>query len=98
VQGAAAARHLAALGSAPVTPGAMAAGAAGVAPPAPGPQVAPMREAVQRYERELVQAALAAHGGNAAAAARALGLDRANLARLARRLGLAPTRGRVEAS
>jgi anaerobic nitric oxide reductase transcription regulator len=98
VQGAAAAPHLAALGSAPVTPGAMAAGAAGAAACALSPQMAPLRESVERYERQLVQAALAAHGGNAAAAARALGLDRANLARLARRLGLAPARNRVEAN
>ncbi|HYP82070.1 nitric oxide reductase transcriptional regulator NorR [Variovorax sp.] len=49
----------------------------------------PLREAVARFERERVSAALAAHGNNRAAAARELGMDRANLGRLARRLGLA---------
>ncbi|MBG7617915.1 nitric oxide reductase transcriptional regulator NorR [Herbaspirillum sp. AP02] len=48
----------------------------------------PLRDAVERYERELVGASLERHQGNLAAAARELGLDRANLSRLARRLGL----------
>jgi transcriptional regulator of acetoin/glycerol metabolism len=37
-----------------------------------------------------VEAALAAHGGNVSAAARALGLHRTQLYRLMRRWGLAP--------
>ena len=52
----------------------------------------PLRAAVEAFERRTIETALAAHGGNWAAAARTLGLDRANLLRLARRLGLhAPT-------
>ncbi|WP_144109327.1 nitric oxide reductase transcriptional regulator NorR [Paraburkholderia sp. BCC1886] len=46
------------------------------------------RAAVTDFERQLVEAALARHEQNWAATARALGLDRANLNRLARRLGL----------
>ncbi|MFT3718399.1 nitric oxide reductase transcriptional regulator NorR [Pseudorhodoferax sp.] len=63
-------------------------------PPAP-----PLRERVAAFERQAIGEALAAHGGNWAAAARTLGLDRANLVRLARRLGLAvPARnGRPQA-
>lgn len=49
-----------------------------------------LRDAVDRLERQLVSEALARHGFNRSAAARALGMDRANLARLAKRLGLAP--------
>ncbi len=48
----------------------------------------PLRAAVEAFERHTIEAALAAHSGNWAATARALGLDRANLLRLARRLGL----------
>ena len=40
------------------------------------------------FQRELVRETLAAHDGNWAAAARALGLHRSNLHHLARRLGL----------
>jgi anaerobic nitric oxide reductase transcription regulator len=47
-----------------------------------------LRDAVERFERKLVGEALARHEGNLAATARELGLDRANLNRLARRLGL----------
>ncbi|WP_312588258.1 helix-turn-helix domain-containing protein, partial [Comamonas terrigena] len=47
-----------------------------------------LRQAVARYERQLVQQALEAHGYRWAPAARALQLDRANLQRLAKRLGL----------
>jgi anaerobic nitric oxide reductase transcription regulator len=46
------------------------------------------RSAVTAFERTLVLDTLARHGQNWAAAARELGLDRANLNRLARRLGL----------
>ena len=47
-----------------------------------------LRSAVDAYQRQLVLAALARHQDNWAAAARELGLDRANLHRLAVRLGL----------
>ncbi|WP_164842903.1 helix-turn-helix domain-containing protein, partial [Pseudomonas taiwanensis] len=40
------------------------------------------------YQRQLIEACLQRHQENWAAAARELGLDRANLSRLARRLGL----------
>lgn len=62
----------------------------GMSDEAPAPAVAglPLREAVTKLERELVSSALAQHGFNRAAAARALGMDRANLTRLAKRLGL----------
>jgi anaerobic nitric oxide reductase transcription regulator len=46
------------------------------------------REAVSAYERTLILDALQRHGQNWASAARELGIDRANLNRLARRLGL----------
>ncbi|MET0322799.1 MAG: nitric oxide reductase transcriptional regulator NorR [Duganella sp.] len=46
------------------------------------------RSAVDAYERTLVADALARHQQNWAATARALGMDRGNLNRLARRLGL----------
>ncbi|VCU71146.1 Nitric oxide reductase transcription regulator NorR2 [Pigmentiphaga humi] len=48
-----------------------------------------LRQAVDDYQRELIGAALARHAGNWSAAARELGLDRANLARLGARLGVA---------
>jgi len=46
-----------------------------------------LREAVDHTQREYIAQALAAHDGNWAAAARALGLDASNLHKLARRLG-----------
>ena len=49
-----------------------------------------LRSAVAQYERHLVEQALQAHGYRWAAAARALHIDRANLQRLAKRLGLMP--------
>lgn len=54
------------------------------------PAAAPagLREAVAAYERDLVSASLARHHGSWAAAARELQMDRANLQRLARRLGI----------
>ncbi len=64
---------------------------------AAGPAVAPragtaaprdLRSQVDDYQRGLVGQALQASGGNLAAAARTLGMDRANLARLAARLGM----------
>jgi anaerobic nitric oxide reductase transcription regulator len=47
-----------------------------------------LRDAVSAYERSLILDALARHDQNWASAARELGVDRANLNRLARRLGL----------
>ncbi len=59
-----------------------------VALPPVAPEEVGLREAVETFERQVVQAALERHGNNWAAAARALRVDRANLVRLARRLGL----------
>jgi anaerobic nitric oxide reductase transcription regulator len=47
-----------------------------------------LREAVESYERALIERAVREHGGNWAAAARSLGLHRSNLHRMAQRLGL----------
>ncbi|WPP00930.1 nitric oxide reductase transcriptional regulator NorR [Pseudomonas sp. HR96] len=46
------------------------------------------REAVDQFKKQLLQNTLQRHNGNLAAAARDLNLDRANLARLAHRLGI----------
>lgn len=54
-------------------------------PPAPGTG---LREQVEAFERRLIEQCLERHGHRWAAAARELRMDRANLARLARRLGL----------
>lgn len=64
-------------------PGAQAAGAL------PGSGI-DLRKEVDAFQRRLVEGALANHPGNLAASARALGMDRANLARLAARLGVPP--------
>ncbi|KAA0573036.1 nitric oxide reductase transcriptional regulator NorR [Azospirillum sp. Sh1] len=48
----------------------------------------PLRDAVEDLERRMIREHLARHDGNWAQAARSLGLDRSNLFRLARRLGL----------
>ncbi|WP_263142743.1 nitric oxide reductase transcriptional regulator NorR [Pseudomonas sp. RIT-PI-AD] len=56
-------------------------------PSAPVPR-GDLKSAVDAYQRQLIEACLQRHAGNGAAAARELGLDRANLHRLARRLGL----------
>ena len=65
----------------------------GDARPAPTPTPAvtagrTLREATDDFQRAAVRSAVAAHGGNWAAAARALGLHRSNLHHLAARLGL----------
>lgn len=64
-------------------------------PPAPRPETPPrgaealpLRAALELYERQRIEDALARHDGNWAAAARELGMDRANLRRSASRLGL----------
>lgn len=49
------------------------------------------RAAVDALKRQLLTRAIEQHGGNLAAAARALKLDRANLSRMASRLGIAWT-------
>ncbi|MFJ4373571.1 nitric oxide reductase transcriptional regulator NorR [Pseudomonas japonica] len=67
-----------------VAPEAPAATASAVAPPAHGD----LRQALDQYQRQLIGQCLERHQHNWASAARELGLDRANLARLARRLGL----------
>jgi len=48
----------------------------------------PLKEAVEAFKRDYVLEAIAAHDGNRAAAARALGLHRGNLHKLARRLNV----------
>jgi len=50
-----------------------------------------LRDAVDAYERRLIEEGLGRNDGNWAATARELGVDRANLNRAARRLGLKPT-------
>ena len=47
-----------------------------------------MHDALERHERELIAAAIERTSGNWAAAARALDVDRSNLHRMAKRLGL----------
>ena len=48
----------------------------------------PLRDAVDACQRQTINAALAAHQGNWAQAARALDVDASNLHKLARRLGV----------
>lgn len=64
----------------------------GGAPAVPDLLAGGLRPAVQAYERQLIEHTLAQHQGNWAAAARTLQLDRANLQRLAKRLGIAAAR------
>ncbi|MNL72836.1 Anaerobic nitric oxide reductase transcription regulator NorR [compost metagenome] len=47
-----------------------------------------LREATENYQRQLIGACLERHNNNWASAARELGLDRANLGRMAKRLGM----------
>ena len=47
-----------------------------------------LRLATDNYQRQLISACLERHQHNWASAARELGLDRANLGRMAKRLGL----------
>ena len=48
----------------------------------------PLAEQLAAFEQQVISGALENHGGNVAAAARDLGLDRANLHRKLKRLGL----------
>ena len=65
-------------------------------PPAAEPQVEPradepcgdLRQATDQFQRQLISACLERHHLNWAGAARELGVDRANLGRVAKRLGL----------
>jgi anaerobic nitric oxide reductase transcription regulator len=54
--------------------------------PAPSSSPLPLREATERFQLEQIDAALEAAGGNVAAAARSLGIDRSNLLRTLRRV------------
>lgn len=56
--------------------------------PQPTPAGMDMRQAMDAYQRQLIQSTLARNHDNWAACARELGVDRANLHRLALRLGL----------
>ncbi len=47
-----------------------------------------LRQATEDYQRQIISACLERHQHNWASAARELGLDRANLGRMAKRLGL----------
>jgi anaerobic nitric oxide reductase transcription regulator len=57
-------------------------------PAGPALSAGTLREQVDEFQRDAIRRALAAHHGNWAAAARALGLHRSNLHHLAQRLGL----------
>ena len=59
-----------------------------VKPQAVPDAVGDLRLATENYQRQLISACLERHQHNWASAARELGLDRANLGRMARRLGL----------
>ena len=79
-----------------ITPEDLALPAASASPaisPATAPEtpttITPLRQAVEQYQRQLIATALAQTGGNWTQTALQLGVDRANLQRLAKRLGLA---------
>ena len=55
---------------------------------APVPAGLELRTAVDAFQRQLIEQCLARHHGKWADAARELGVDRANLSRLAKRLGI----------
>lgn len=56
-----------------------------------------LRAQIDAFQKQLIETTLGEHGGSFAAAARALGLDRANLARLAARLDIPAARRRARA-
>ena len=49
-----------------------------------------LRDSTDEYQRQIIQTVLATERGNLAAVARSLQLDRSNLIRTMRRLGLDP--------
>ncbi|MCC7380783.1 MAG: nitric oxide reductase transcriptional regulator NorR [Deltaproteobacteria bacterium] len=57
-------------------------------PPSPPLHVEPMRDAIEALQRRLIRVAVEEAHGNWAEAARKLGLDRGNLHRMAKRLGV----------
>ena len=59
-----------------------------ISKPEDAPLTGTMAESLDAYERSLIERALSAANGNIARAARELGLDRANLHRKMRRIGL----------
>ena len=61
--------------------------------PAPFRPVGDLREARLRFERDYIAAVLEHHGWQMAAAAQTLGIQRPNLYRKARQLGIPLTRG-----
>ncbi|MBW7931639.1 MAG: nitric oxide reductase transcriptional regulator NorR [Gammaproteobacteria bacterium] len=62
--------------------------AAASAPAASDADMRPLSEIMDKLRREVLQARLQQHAGNAAAAARSLGIDRGNFHRLLKKLGL----------
>jgi anaerobic nitric oxide reductase transcription regulator len=58
------------------------------APSPVAPITGDLRQATEHYQRQVINACLERHQHNWAGAARELGLDRANLGRMAKRLGL----------
>lgn len=69
-------------------PTATSAPAARSRPAAPEADDRTLGELMETYQREILQARLEAHDGNASATARSLGVDRGNFHRLLKRLGL----------
>ncbi|PLZ02147.1 nitric oxide reductase transcriptional regulator NorR [Burkholderia sp. WAC0059] len=61
------------------------------------PGAADLRSQVDAFQKHLIERSLREHDGNLAATARALGLDRANLTRLAARLGVPVAKKRTAA-
>lgn len=62
-----------------------------------GAPALPLHEARDRFEREYIMRALAAHNGNISRTADALGVERSNLYRKMRGFGIAPARREEEA-
>jgi DNA-binding NtrC family response regulator len=59
-----------------------------------GNDAASLRDALERYEREYIRERLRAHGGQVAATARELGLERSHLYKKMRALGINPEEAR----